>query len=81
MGGGQYFDANDDDQLRAALRDATQLKYQLVQKGVVIADGLVNGPALEVAPGNYDLQFGNSENSFNQSIQLGNGEKAQIELE
>lgn len=57
LGGGNYFDARDADQLSASLGGALQIPFDVVDgSGQVVADGLVGGPAIEVPAGTYQLR-------------------------
>lgn len=61
-GGGSYFDASGAEQLTAALQEAIQLSYQVVdEQGRVVVSGSVGGAAVSIAPGRYRLRLASDE--------------------
>ena len=56
VGQGSYFDAGDADELNAAMRASLRVPFQVVQDGAVVASGVVNGDAIELPPGDYELR-------------------------
>jgi len=62
LGGGQYIDARNAAELSAGLSSAIERPYQVLdQDGSLLASGLVNGLALEMLPGQYQLQVAGRE--------------------
>jgi Mg-chelatase subunit ChlD len=57
LGGGNYFDAESGEQLRAAMRDTLQPAYEVLSAGKVVATGAVNGAALELPAGSYRVRL------------------------
>lgn len=55
-GGGSFFDAADGAALSRAFRAALRLPYQVEKDGKVIASGVVNGDALELPAGTYQVE-------------------------
>jgi len=59
LGNGQYFNAQDADQLAASLRAAVEVPYTVFDaQGVAVATGTVNGAAIELAAGTYRITAG-----------------------
>ena len=56
VGEGSYFDAGDAAELNAAMRASLRVPFQVVQDGAVVASGVVNGDAIELPPGDYELR-------------------------
>jgi Mg-chelatase subunit ChlD len=56
-GGGSYFDAADAAGLSSAFRASLRLPYEVEQDDKVIAAGVVNGDALELPPGTYQVEI------------------------
>jgi hypothetical protein len=57
LGGGNYFDAENGEQLRAAMRDSLQPSYEVLSAGEVVATGAVNGEAIELPVGSYRVRL------------------------
>ena len=71
-GGGQYFDAADRTTLRAAVDQATALRYAVYDiDGRRVAEGRVGGGAVELPPGDYAVQVGSSPRRLTVSIASG----------
>ncbi len=56
LGNGGYFDAQDGEQLKNALKATLRPSYQLLAGGKVVASGTVNGDAVEVPAGKYRVR-------------------------
>jgi Mg-chelatase subunit ChlD len=56
LGNGGYFDAQNGEQLKSALRATLRPTYQVLAGGKVIGTGTVNGDPLEVPAGNYQVR-------------------------
>jgi Mg-chelatase subunit ChlD len=56
LGNGGYFDAQNGEQLKSALRATLRPAYQVLSGGKVVATGTVNGDPLEVPAGNYQVR-------------------------
>jgi Mg-chelatase subunit ChlD len=56
LGNGGYFDAQNGEQLKSALRATLRPTYQVLAGGKVVATGTVNGDPLEVPAGNYQVR-------------------------
>jgi hypothetical protein len=56
IGGGSYFDAADGAALARAFRASLRLPYEVEKDGTVVATGVVNGDALELPPGSYQVE-------------------------
>lgn len=55
-GGGSYFDASDTQQLKAALQEAVQLRYQVRDEaGQVVGEGGIGGNPLKLPVGTYQV--------------------------
>lgn len=71
-GGGQYFDATDRSSLRAAVDQATALRYAVFNsEDRRLAEGRVGGGAVELPPGDYTVQVGSSPDRLSVSIASG----------
>ncbi len=58
IGGGEYYDAGDTDELKAALNTVFSLGYEVTDAdGAVVASGAVNGDAVSVPPGTYTVSI------------------------
>jgi hypothetical protein len=56
VGNGGYFDAQNGEQLRAALRATLRPTYQVLAAGKVVATGTVNGDPTELPAGAYQVR-------------------------
>jgi Mg-chelatase subunit ChlD len=57
VGGGSYFDAADGAALARGIRASLKLPYQVEKEGNVVATGAVDGDALELPPGTYQVKI------------------------
>jgi hypothetical protein len=57
LGGGGYFDAADGAALSGAIRASLRLPYEVRKEGNVVANGVVNGDAVELPPGSYQVEI------------------------
>jgi hypothetical protein len=57
LGNGGYFDAQNGEQLKSALRATLRPTYQVLAGGKVVATGTVNGDPAEVPPGAYKVRI------------------------
>jgi hypothetical protein len=55
VGSGSYFDAGDGAGLDRAIRASLRTPFEVTKDGATIASGVVNGDALELPPGTYDV--------------------------
>jgi len=56
VGNGGYFDAQNGEQLKSALRATLRPTYQAVANGKIVATGTVNGDPIEVPAGQYKVR-------------------------
>lgn len=56
LGNGAYFDAQDGEQLKNAMRATLRPTYQVLANAKVVATGTVNGDPIEVPLGNYTVR-------------------------
>jgi Mg-chelatase subunit ChlD len=56
LGNGGYFDAQNGDQLKRAMRATLRPTYQVLAGGKVVATGTVNGDPIEVPAGTYKVR-------------------------
>jgi hypothetical protein len=56
LGNGGYFDAQNGEQLKAALRATLRPTYQVTAGGKIIATGTVNGDPIELPAGDYTVR-------------------------
>jgi hypothetical protein len=56
LGGGGYFDAADGAALSRAIRATLQVPYEVRKDANVVATGVVNGDAVELPPGSYQVE-------------------------
>jgi Mg-chelatase subunit ChlD len=62
LGGGQYIDARNAAELSAGLSSAIERPFEVLDAdGTQVGSGLVNGLALELPPGDYQVQFAGSD--------------------
>ena len=57
VGNGAYFDAQDGEQLRKAMRATLRPTYQVLAASKVVATGTVNGDPIEIPFGNYTVRI------------------------
>jgi hypothetical protein len=57
LGGGGFFDAQDGEQLRAAMRASLQTTYEVSAGGKTVATGTVNGEPSELPAGKYRVRL------------------------
>jgi hypothetical protein len=83
LGGGQYFDAANAEELAASLRKAVESANYVVRDEAgksEVARGLINGSPLTLMPGSYRVRvIGDEENSL--LIRLRNRQKLEIALD
>lgn len=60
IGRGGYFEASDGKGLAVAMRAALRLPFQVKKDARVVASGIVNGDAIELLPGSYDVDVQSS---------------------
>ncbi len=59
LGGGAYFDATDADALSQAMQQSLQTTFSVYDAGAQnVASGTVNGPAITLPPGDYQVSIG-----------------------
>jgi len=80
-GGGGYFNAGDADELNAALRAAIAVPFEVRRDDRLVARGVVNGAALELPPGSYDVVIGSAERARSRAVNLPSGAAVTIVLE
>jgi hypothetical protein len=56
-GSGRYVEANDGEQLAAAIGASLQVPYEVLAGDEVVGTGVVNGEALRLAPGTYRVRI------------------------
>jgi hypothetical protein len=57
LGGGQYIDVHNAEQLAAGLASAMERAYEVLDmSGATVASGQINGLAVDLAPGEYRVQ-------------------------
>ena len=63
MGNGLYINAQNAEELNAGLAQAIELPFDVLDRsGAVVGHGTVNGPAVELMPGDYTVRTaGNGE--------------------
>ena len=57
LGNGRYFDAQSADDLNRAIQESLQIPYEVRQGDNVVHTGVVNGNAIELKPGKYQIQL------------------------
>ena len=64
VGNGLYINAQNADELNAGLAQAIELPFDVLDgSGVVVGHGTVNGPPVELMPGNYSVRTAGSDAS------------------
>jgi hypothetical protein len=77
IGGGEYFDASSESQLGASLVEAVRVPFQAVNaQGQVVAEGLVDGAAVDLGSGVYTVRTKASRPQNIGSITVKPGETA-----
>ncbi len=80
LGGGNYFDARDAQELNNSMLLSTQRAYDVLDKdGGWVASGTVNGEPIKLAAGSYRLRFSGSEPADNEPVIIQSGEKRVVE--
>jgi hypothetical protein len=57
LGNGRYVEANNGDELAAAMGAALSLPYEVLEGDEVVGGGIVGGPAVRLAPGTYRIRI------------------------
>ena len=82
QGGGLYFDATSGEQLEAAMRQALQPKFQVLNAGgEVVAAGVTNGDAVEVPAGLYSVRILLSPPRVLEQVRVLGDDRVVLELE
>ena len=72
LGNGQYFDARSSEELAAGLAQAIDVPFQVYdQNEEIIAEGTVNGPAIELAEGEYTVRTATADSIHSASMKAG----------
>jgi hypothetical protein len=71
VGAGAYFDAQDSEELAAAVRAAVRAKFEVVAGEVVVATGAVDGAPVPVAPGTYRVRVPGSSRNIETTVEAG----------
>jgi hypothetical protein len=81
IGNGNYFDARNPDELARSVRLATSAPWEAFDEaGRRVASGVVNGDAIELAPGTYRVVVGTDPERVFEAVVVGSGESATLEL-
>lgn len=64
LGNGHYIDAQNSEELKKAITDASGDAYQVRQDGKVIVSGIVNGDVISLLPGKYFLEVSGAEQAL-----------------
>ncbi len=56
VGNGRYIEAHDKDELRAAMSQSLDVPFEVLADGEVVATGVVNGEAVQLLPGAYQVR-------------------------
>lgn len=79
LGAGMYFDAKDANGLATAMSQALQSTFEIVTaQGIVVAQGVVGGEPVRVAPGSYSARIKGQARS--QTIVVRTGETTDVRL-
>lgn len=71
LGGGSFFDANDEEGLALALRSALAPGFDVLdQGGKVVASGVVGGGHVPVPPGIYDVRIAGAEEELFEDVRV-----------
>lgn len=80
-GNGRYFNATDGDELRDAMKQALSVHYAVFDEGGnEVAYGVVDGPAIELEPGDYTVQLLQHDED-DLSVTVGGHEETVIDIE
>jgi hypothetical protein len=70
LGNGTYLDARNAEELTAGLSHAIEVTYEVLSAtGDVVASGVVNGPALELLPGEYAIKLPSAGATVSATVQ------------
>ena len=82
VGNGSYFDANNADELGKSISKAIETPYEVIDpEGNVVATGVLNGEAVEVPPGTFDIKIISEETGKMSGIKIEPGEDKEIVFE
>lgn len=82
VGGGNYFDAGDAEELGTAVRAALQLPYRVVDAaGTVVASGTIGGPVVTLAPATYRVEVGTASPFAIENVIVMAGQPTRISYE
>ena len=80
IGGGQYLDAPDADQLGNALRRALEIPYEVFKGDTLVVHGVSGGKRHELAEGNYQLRYRWNGHEMTKEIAIKSTVEAAIQL-
>ncbi|MAT84899.1 MAG: hypothetical protein CMD39_11490 [Gammaproteobacteria bacterium] len=81
LGRGRYFNAADGDELAASLRESVETPFAVLDgDGRVVASGIVNGPAVEVAPGAWRVELPSDLARAADGVEVAPGTETRIAL-
>lgn len=55
LGNGRYFDAQSANELTQAIQESLQIPFEVRQDEIIISTGVVNGAAIQLKPGEYQI--------------------------
>jgi hypothetical protein len=81
LGRGQFFDARSQAELGAAIAQAVQPPYRVIDAGgTVVASGVVGGPAVAVPPGAYAIEIESEPPGRIDQVAVGPGQAVKLPL-
>jgi von Willebrand factor type A domain-containing protein len=81
LGQGQYLSAANADELAAAIRQAVETSFQVIDgDGTTVAGGMTNGAALELPPGNYTVEYSLGGKNAEALAEIQSGKTAIVDL-
>ena len=80
LGQGTYFDARDADELNDAMRASLRVPFQAMRDGAVIASGVVNGDAIELPAGDYEVRVLSDPPRAAGRVSIQSGEEHELDI-
>ncbi|MEM9016449.1 MAG: VWA domain-containing protein [Verrucomicrobiota bacterium] len=80
LGGGEYFEAADAEQLSVALKSALEIPYEVRQDGKVITTGTTGYRRISLMPGDYQVVTNRDGNEVEETVTINSEKLTTVEL-
>ncbi|MGH8494746.1 MAG: vWA domain-containing protein [Gammaproteobacteria bacterium] len=81
VGQGTYFDARDGEELNEAMRASLRVPFQVLRDGAVVASGAVNGEAVELAAGDYEVRVLTDPPRSAGPVSIASGDERELDID